>query len=111
MGAFPLGPFFEMNANLRRQYLAMTSMRPSEWVVRWVINDRRYVSKFLDGGKVTKKTQRSCHPLNALSLDRRKALAFRHAKGQTADGRLRAQVPYQLLHHLAIDFVPKFTMG
>jgi len=79
--AFPLGPFFEMKVNLRRQYLAMTSTRPSEWVVRWVINERKYASKFLDGGKVTRKTQRICHPLNTLSLDHPKALAFNHVKG------------------------------
>ena len=67
-----------MKVSLRRQYLAMTSTRPSEWLVRWVIKDRRYVSKFLDGGKVTRKTQRSCHPLNTLSLDRREISTFRH---------------------------------
>ena len=77
VGAFPLGPFFEIKANLRRQYLAITSTRPSAWVVRWDIKDCKYVSKFLDGGKVTRKTQRSCHPLNTPSLSNRWVSAFR----------------------------------
>lgn len=111
VGAFPLGPFFEMNANLRRQYLAITSTRPSEWAVRWVINDRRYVSKFLDGGKVTRKTQRSCHPLNTLSLDHRKISMFRYPRGRIVGNHSRARVSDELLHYLAIDLVPKFTVG
>jgi len=68
VGGLPLGPFFDMMFKRRMQYLAMTSTLPSNWAVRWCTNERRYVSKFFEGGNVTSRTQSSCQPLNMLSL-------------------------------------------
>lgn len=60
---------------------------------------------------MTRKTQRSCHPLKTPSLDRQKVLAFKHPEDQVAGDYLRAWVAYELLHDLTIDLVPQFTVG
>ena len=68
VGGFPLGPFLDTYSNLLRQYLAITSIRPSCWCVAWLMNDLNDGSKFFDGGNVTSSTHSSCHPRNTLSL-------------------------------------------
>ena len=84
VGGLPLGPFFAMIDRRCRQYLAIMSTRPSICTVCWCMKDRKYCSKFFEGGNVTSRTQSSCQPLKRLSLDTFKWISSISTQGDTA---------------------------
>jgi hypothetical protein len=106
-GGFPLGPFLDMYASFRTQYLAMTSTLPSTCIVRCSMNERKYVSKFLDGGKLIRSTQSNCHPRKTLSLYR--AITCEQ-KRRGSKKNVRIRIPTQLLHNLTINLIPQLPM-
>src|ERR1700761_351592 len=102
VGGFPRGPFREMTGNRLRAYLAIMSILPSFCAICEVMNVRKWSSKFFEGGKVISKTQRSCHPLNVLSLSINR---IRLGRKNTRERDVQSRTALQLLNDLTIDLI------